>query len=91
MYTSLAEQQQLLEDFYNDIDDEIFLGHEFDAERENESNISCSFSDTDVDVSDKDTDWISQPADEEDLVPMKQKFKNLDDVLDLNNYEILPH
>ena len=91
MYTSLAEQQQLLQDFYNDIDDEIFPGHEFDGERENESNISCSFSDTDVDVSDKDTDWISQPADEEDLVPMKQKFKNLDDVLDLTNYEILPH
>ena len=91
MYTSLAKQQQLLEDFYSDIDDEIFLGHEFDGERENGSNISCSFSDTDVDVSDKDTDWVSQPADEEDLVSMKQKFKNLDDVLDLNNYEILPH
>ena len=80
----------MLEDFYNDLDDETFLGHEFGGKGEDESNISCSSSDTDVDVSDKDTDCTSQPVDEEDLVPRKQKFKNLDDVLDLNNYDILP-
>ena len=90
LYASPAEQQQLLEDFYNDLDDETFLGHEFGGKGEDESNISCSYSDTDVDVSDKDTDCTSQPVDEEDLVPRKQKFKNLDDVLDLNNYDILP-
>ena len=89
LYTSPAEQQQLLEDFYNDLDDETFLGHEFGGKGKDESNISCSSSDTDVDVSDKDTDCTSQPVDEEDLVPRKQKFKNLDDVLDLNNYDIL--
>ena len=89
LYTSLAEQQQLLEDLYNDLDDENFLGYESGGERKDESNISCSSSDTDVDVSDKDTDCTSQPVDEEDLVPRKQKFKNLDDVLDLNNYDIL--
>ena len=90
LYTSLAEEQQLLEDFQNDLDDETFLGQEFGDEGEDESNISCSSSDTDVDVSDKDTDCTSQPVDEENLVPRKQKFKNLDDVLDLNNYDILP-
>ena len=90
MYTSLAEQQQLLEDFYNDVDDETFLGHEFGGEGEDESNISCSSSDTDVGVIDKDTDCTSQPVDEEVLVPRKQKFKSLDDVLDLNNCDILP-
>ena len=79
----------MLKDFYNDLDDETFLGHEFGVKGEDESNISCSSSDTDVDVSDKDTDCTSQPVDEEDLVPRKQKFKNLDDVLDLNNYDIL--
>ena len=77
-------------DFENDLYDETFLGQEFNAEGEDESNIFCSSSDTDVDVSDKDTDCTSQPVDEEDLVPRKQKFKNLDDVLDLNNYDILP-
>ena len=46
VYTSLAEQQQLLEDFYNDLDDETFLGHKFGGEGEDESNISCSSSDT---------------------------------------------
>ena len=88
--TSLAEHQQLLEDFHNDFDDETFLGHEFGGEGEDESNISCSSSDTDVDVSDKDTDCTSQPVNEDDLLPTKQKFKNLDDVFDLNNYDILP-
>ena len=92
MYTSLAEQQQLLENFYNDLDDETFLNHGFCGEGEDESNISFSSWDTDVDVSDKDTNCTSQPIYEEDLVPRKQKFKNLDDVLDLNNYEVLsPH
>ena len=90
MYTFLAEQQQLLEDFYNDLDDETFLGQEFSGEGEDEANISCSSSDTDVDVSDKDTDCTSQPVDEESLVPRKEKLKNLNDVLHLNNYNILP-
>ena len=71
LYTSLAEQQQLLENFYNDVDDETFLGHEFGGEGEDERNISCSFSDTEVDVFDKDTDCTSQPVDEEGLVPRK--------------------
>ena len=56
LYTSLAEQQQLLEDFCNDLDDETFLGHEFGREVEDERNISCSSSDRDVDV---DIDRIS--------------------------------
>ena len=90
LYTSLAEQQQLLEDFYDNLDNETFLGHEFGGEGEDESNISCSSSDTDVGVFDKDTDCTSQPVDEEVLVPRKQKFKSLDDVLDLNNCDILP-
>ena len=90
MYTSLAEQQQLLEDLHNDLDDKTFLGHECGGEGEDEINISCSSSDTDVDVSDKDNDCTSQPVDQEDLVQRKQKFKNLDDVLYLNNCDILP-
>ena len=90
MYTSLIEHQQLLEDFYNNLDDETFHGHEFGGEGEDERNISCSSSGTGVDVSDKDTDCTSQSVDEDDLVPRKQKFKNLDDVLDLNNYNVLP-
>ena len=90
LHTSLAEQQQLLDDFYNDLDDEAFLGHEFGGEGLDESNISCSSSDTDVDISDKDTDCTLQPVDEKDLLSMKQKCKNLDNVLDLNNYDILP-
>ena len=49
LYTSIAEQQQLLEDFYIELNDETFLGHEFGGEGENESSISCSSSDTDVD------------------------------------------
>ena len=57
-----------LEHFYNDLDDEAFLGHEFGAEGEDESNISCSSSYTDVDVSDKYTDCTSQAVDEDDLV-----------------------
>ena len=90
LYTSLAEQQQLLKDFYNDHDDDTFLCHESGEEGLDESNISCSSSDTDVDVSDKDNDYTSQPVNAEDLVSRKQKFKNLDDVLDLNNHDILP-
>ena len=88
MYTYLAEQQQLLEDFYNDLENETFLGHEFGGEGEDERSISCSSSNTDVDVSGKDTGWTSQPVDQEDLVPRKQKFKSLDNVLNLNNYNI---
>ena len=90
LYLSLAEQQQLLEDFYHPLDDETFLGYDFCGEGEDKRNVSCSSSDIDVDISNKDTDCTSQPVDEEDLVPRKQKFKDLDDVLDLNNYDILP-
>ena len=41
LYTSLAEQQ-LLEDFYNDLDDKTFLGREFGGEGEDGRNISYS-------------------------------------------------
>ena len=34
LYLSLAEQQQLLEDFYQSLDDETFLGYEFCGEGE---------------------------------------------------------
>ena len=90
MHTSLVEQQQLLEDFHNDLNDETFLGHEFGDAGLDESSISSPFSDTDVDFSDKDTDSTLQTTDAENLVSRKQKFKNLDDVLDLNNYNFLP-
>ena len=42
LHTSLAGEQQLLQDFFNDFDDETFLGHEFGGEGADESNISCS-------------------------------------------------
>ena len=78
---SVAEQQQLLEGFYNDLDDGTFLGHEFGEEGEDESNISCSSSDIDIDVSDKDTDCTSQPVDEEELVP-RSRAKQVTDSLE---------
>ena len=42
LYTSLAYPQQLLEDFYNHLDNETFLGHAFCGEGEDERNVSCS-------------------------------------------------
>ena len=57
LYTSLAEQQQLLEDLYNELDDNTIVGHEFGVEGEDETNISYSSSDTDIDVSNK-SHWL---------------------------------
>ena len=85
----MQNSKQLLEDFYNDIDDETFLGHEFNGEGEDGSNIYCSSSYTDVDISDKDTNCTSQPFYEENLVPRKH-LDDVDEVLYLNNYNILP-
>ena len=85
----------MLEDFYNDIDDETFLGHEFNCEGEDGSNIYCSIYIalyiyyTDVDISDKDSNCTSQPFDEENLVPRKH-LDDVDEVFCLNNYNILP-
>ena len=42
LYTFLAEQQQLLEHFYNDLGDETFLDCDFGGKGENKRNISSS-------------------------------------------------
>ena len=69
LYTSLSEQQQFLEKFYNDLNHGAFIGHKFGGEGKHESKTSCSSSDNDVDVSGKDTDCTSQPVDDKDFVP----------------------
>ena len=69
LYTSLSEQQQFLEKFYNDLNHGAFIGHKFGGEGKHESKTSCSSSDDDVDVSGKDTDCTSQPVDDKDFVP----------------------
>ena len=69
LYTSLSEQQQFLENFYNDLNHGAFIGHKSGGEGKHESKTSCSSSDNDVDVSGKDTDCTSQPVDDKDFVP----------------------
>ena len=88
LYTSFAEQRQLLEHFYNYVGDKPFLIMNL-VLKEKMKEIFLALLQTDVDVSDKDTDCASQAVDEEDLVPRKQKFKSLGIVFDLKNYNIL--
>ena len=104
-YVSADQQQRILQQFYDDLDNDSFLGHSFEGE--NDAN---SFSDDDSDESPVENDSPGEsdgpikieneidmgldenaPVDDSvDNTPRKQKFSNLDDVLNLDNYDQLP-
>ena len=89
MYTYLAEQQKLLEYFYNDPGDKPFLIMNLVVKEKMKETFLALLQTLMFDVSDKDTDCASQVVDEEDLITKKQKFKSLDIAFDLKSYDIL--
>ena len=105
-FVSLREREGLLQQFYDDIegDQEQFLGHAFVGEEDSDSDFVES-GDNDVQDANNeerkdigndtenfdaaDNDIIGEDEEEEEL-PRKQKFKNLDEVLDESKYADLP-
>ena len=107
VYVSADQQQRILQQFYDDLDNDSFLGHSFEGE--NDANY---FSDDDSDESPVENDGngpgesdrpieieneidmgLDENAPVDDIVdnpPRKEKFSNLDDVLNLDNYDQLP-
>ena len=124
-FISKNDQEQLLQDFYNNLgdDEDTFLGHHFvESDVDDESDFSDDESDgvpeeemieDDGDEKDNDdgeveeivgddndnaqTEPVVDDADDANIddpmpaeLPKKQKFKNLDEVLDEDNYVDLP-
>ena len=104
-YVSADQQQRILQQFYDDLDNDSFLGHSFEGE--NDAN-SCSDDDSDespvendgpsesdgpIKIENKIDMGLNENAPVDDIVdnpPRKQTFSNLDDVLNLDNYDQLP-
>ena len=104
-YVSADQQQRILQQFYDDLNNDSFLGHSFEGE--NDAN---SFSDDDsdevlfendgpgesdgpIEIENEIDMGLDENAPVDDIVdnpPRKQKFSNLDDVLNLDNYDELP-
>ena len=103
---SIAEQEKLLEEFYENLENETFLGHAFIGEGEdlgepdsssdednneqsiaNEEEIETNLKEADFET--PDTTEVDEEEVEESL-PQKQKFKNLDEVVNEKNYDELP-
>lgn len=93
-HLTINEQEKLLEDFYTQLDDDGFLGHTFEDENDDfeldsrESDSSESEPDDPVmDLDDNDNSATDVAVDN---TPRKQKFSNMDEVLNLDNYTPLP-
>ena len=104
--TTRAEQEKLLEEFYENLGNETFLGHAFIGEGEdlgkpdsssdednkeesiaNEEEIETNLQEADFET--PETIDVDEEEVEESL-PWKQKFKNLDEVVNEKNYDELP-
>ena len=86
---SAREEQAVLEKLCEDFEEEDkwFLGREFVSDDKNDSDLEESDSDSDQDGSDSAQNTESM---EMEQLQRKQKFKNLDDVLDENQCAELP-
>ena len=104
-FVSTRQQEDMLQAFYNDMgkEEELFLGHSFIAEEANndsdyEDSSGSDQDDNVVQVNDNLEEMVENVGnDVENIEPMepvelprKQKFKNMEDVLDENNYVDLP-
>lgn len=86
-----TEQERLLQQFYDELDDDTFLGHSLEGEDDippdDDSSESDSSGECEIDMG------LDEDVPVDDIVdnpPRKQLFSNLDDVLNLDNYEQLP-
>ena len=103
--TTRAEEEKLLEEFYKNLGNETFLGHAFIVEGEdlgkpdsssdedndeesiaNEEEIETSLQEADFET--PETMDVHEEEVEESLL-RKQKFKNLDEVVNEKNYDEL--
>ena len=103
--TTTAEQEKLLEEFYKNLGNETFLGHAFigegedlgepdsssDEDNDEESNANEEEIVTNLQEADFETPETMDVDEEEarESLPRKQKFKNLDEVVN-ENYDELP-
>ena len=106
--TTRAEEEKLLEEFYENLGHETFLGHAFIGEGKDFGEPDCS-SDEDndeesianeeeiktnlqeADFETPETMNVDEEVEEvEESLPRKQKFKNLDEVVNEKNYDELP-
>ena len=89
-YHSIADSENLLQEFYENLEDDTFLGHSFIGKMMLR-NMKPRLFDSNIEQV-----VVVEPIDEVEFfdevkaVPRKQKFFNLDDVLNLENYDILP-
>ena len=104
--TTRAEEEKLLEEFYENLGHKTFLGHAFIGEGKDFGEPDCS-SDEDNDeesiANEEEIKTNLQEADfetpetmnvdeeeVEESLPRKQKIKNLDEVVNEKNYDRLP-
>ena len=104
--TTRAEQEKLLEKFYQNLGNKTFPGHTFIGEGEDlgepdsssdEDNDEESIANeeeikTNLQEADFETPETTDVAEEEveESLPRKQKFKNVDEVVNEKNYDELP-
>lgn len=98
-----SQQEQFLQDFNDHLDNESFLGHSFEDEDDSYvdfviSSDESGVNDDSVEVDTPAMDLDDNSAEENiaetaealtDNTQRKQKFSNIDDVLNLDNYNLL--
>ena len=105
-YVSLRERENLLQQFFDELDEdeEQFLGNDFAGEETVSDNDSIESSEDEHCANNEDGDDVSNVTENLDAVDnaiirevedseqllKKQKFKNLEEVLDENKYADLP-
>ena len=104
--TTRAEQEKLLEEVYENLGSETFLGHAFigegkdlgepDSSSDEDNDEESIANEEEIKTNLQEADFETPEAmnvDEEEVeksLPRKQKFKNLDEVVNEKNYDELP-
>ena len=104
--TTTDEQEKLLEEFYKNLGNETFLGHAFigegedlgepDSSSDEDNNEESNANEEEIVTNLQEADFETpetMDVDEEEVeesLPQKQKFKNLDEVVNQKNYDELP-
>ena len=104
--TTTAEQEKLLEEFYKNLGNETFLKHTFiglgedrdepDSSSDEDNNGESIAIEEEIKINLQEAVFETpetMDVDEEEVeesLPQKQKFKNLDEVVNQKNYDELP-
>ena len=98
-FVTSCEREIFLQEFYDNIEEneEQFLGHAFVGDEDSDSEfVQSSVSEVQTDDNNKERSYIADDTEnfdvdntvtgEQEELARKQKFKNLDEVLDESNY-----